>query len=154
VTVRLKPLGKTVSDRFPQKDVTVPLKQASSRVSSYRHNKTTDRAVVTIDGRDFWLGKFGSPESKQQYQRLIAEWLAGGRQLWRPVNDLSVLELIARFWSHAEMFYRKPDGRPTSELDNFRQALRPLKELYSDSLAREFGPLCLAAVRDNMIRRG
>src|SRR5688572_9017183 len=114
--------------------------KSALRIPSYRHNKTTDRAVVTIDGRDFWLGRHGTPESRQRYKRLIAEWLSSDRQLPASTEELAVIEVIARFWLHAERFYRKPNGAPTSELDNFRQALRPLKNLYGDSLVREFGP--------------
>ncbi len=112
----------------------------SPRIPSYRFHKSTNRAVVTLDGRDIFLGRYNSPESRQKYDRNINEWLGAGRQL--PVADLelTVLELLARFWRYAEGTYRRPDGSPTSELDNFRQALRPLKALYADHPARAFGP--------------
>src|SRR5262249_58246543 len=44
-------------------------------------------------------------------------------------------------WKHAEQHYRHPDGLPTSELNDFRLSLRPLKELYGHTRAAEFGPL-------------
>jgi hypothetical protein len=122
------------------------------RIPSYRRNKTTGRAVVTIDGRDIWLGKFDSPESRQKYKRPIAEWLSNDRHLPCEAPDLTVLELMAQFWKHVEGFYRRPDGTPTSEVANFRTALRPVCELYGDLLARDFGPRCLRAVRAEMIR--
>ncbi|HOW72930.1 MAG TPA: hypothetical protein PKY77_20205 [Phycisphaerae bacterium] len=46
---------------------------------SYRHHKPSDQAVVTIDGKDFYLGPYDTPESRSKYDRLIAMWLAGGR---------------------------------------------------------------------------
>ena len=38
------------------------------------------RARVQIDGRDHYLGPYGSDESKQRYDELIARWLCAGRK--------------------------------------------------------------------------
>src|SRR3954453_5623607 len=51
------------------------------RPPSYRHHKGTGQAVVTLNGKDFYLGVHGTPASKQKYDRLIAEWYANGRQV-------------------------------------------------------------------------
>ena len=56
----------------------------SLRTPSYRLHKPTGQAVVTLDGRDFYLGKHGTPASRAEYDRLIAEWLANGRAAPRP----------------------------------------------------------------------
>lgn len=126
------------------------------RVPKYRHNKTTDRAVVTLNGVDHWLGKYGTDESRQKYDRLIAQWLANDRQVpqVRHAADITIIELVAKFWAHCETFYRKPDGSPTTEVANFRHALKPLKALYGYSKASEFGPQSLKAVRQRMIDMG
>ncbi|MGD0462867.1 MAG: site-specific integrase [Tepidisphaeraceae bacterium] len=52
------------------------------------------------------------------------------------------------------MHYRRPDGSPTSELDNFRQALRPVRRLYGTSSSLQFGPKALKAVCEHMIGLG
>ena len=58
------------------------------------------------------------------------------------------------YWDrHVETYYVK-DGRPTSEQDNIRQALRFLRRLYGDTPGRDFGPLALKAVRQAMIDGG
>lgn len=124
---------------------------------SYRHHKPTGQGVVTLNGKDFYLGKFGTPESKQAYDRMIAEWLASGRQLVAVAaksDGLIVREVAAAFWLHAEGYYVGPDGQHTSELDNYRQALRPLEKLYGSHPATQFGPLALKAVRQEMIHMG
>ena len=46
---------------------------------AYRLYKRTGQAVVTLDGNDLYLGPYGSAESRQEYDRLIAEWLTNGR---------------------------------------------------------------------------
>lgn len=133
------------------------------RTPSYRLHKPTGQAVVTIRGRDLYLGKFGSPESKAEYDRLVAEWLANGRAFApRPrsdpggspaPSDLTVSELVLAYFRFAEGYYRK-NGRPTSEVVNIKGSLRPLRRLYGHTRARDFGPLALKVVRQSMIDAG
>lgn len=66
----------------------------------------------------------------------------------------SVAEVLLAFWSHAEEHYRAPDGTPSGELGNLKVALRPILQLYGMTLAKDFGPLALRAVRDRMVTEG
>jgi hypothetical protein len=43
------------------------------RVPSYCLHKATGPAVVRIGGKDHYLGKDGTPESRAEYDRLIAD---------------------------------------------------------------------------------
>ena len=121
---------------------------------SYRFYKRTGQAVTTIDGKDHYLGEFGSKASREAYDRLVGEWLMNGRCI--PVNDgpLTVSEMIAGFWHYVQRHYRRPDGTPTTEPENLRLALRPLRALYGHSPASGFGPLALKTVRQRMIEAG
>lgn len=130
------------------------MRPTPTRIPSYRLHKSSGRAVVTIDRRDVFLGRHGTPESRRKYDRIISEWIGAGRQLPVAAEDLTIIELIARFWTYAESTYRKRDGTPSTELDNFKQALRPLKALYADTPARLFGPRSLRGVQSAMIRLG
>jgi len=123
------------------------------RTPSYRRHKATGQAVVTLNGRDHYLGKHGTAASRREYDRLIGEWLARGRQLpsTRESDALTVTELIRAYWRHVKAYYLK-NGRPTSEQAGIRLALRPLKRMYGHTPARDFGPLSLKAVRDVMVR--
>src|SRR5262245_4560023 len=103
---------------------------------AYRLNKTTGRAVVTLNGVDHYLGRYGSAESRAEYDRIIAEWLARGRHL--SGSDLTIQEVIVAYLRFADGYYRKPDGRPTKEPLDIRQALRPLRKLYGSTVAAEF----------------
>ncbi len=126
------------------------------RLPSYRLHRPSGQAVVTLGGRDHYLGTHGSVASRQAYDRLLAEYLATrGRtaSAAAPPADLTMNELLLAYWDHALSYYVK-DGRPTSEPGTIRQALRPVRELYGDSSAADFGPLALKAVRQRMIELG
>ena len=127
------------------------------RTPSYRHHKPSGQAVVTLDGRDVYLGRYGTPQSRAEFDRLLAEWLSNGRRLPAPASahgtDLSVNELALVYLGFADGYYTKR-GKPTTEPESIRQTIKPLRRLYGDTLAREFGPLQLKAVRQAMIDAG
>lgn len=118
---------------------------------SYRLHRASGQAVVTIDGHDKYLGPYGSPESKAEYDRLIAEWLVRGRRAAPPPDTgPTVNEVILQYWRHAQAYYVK-DGKQTTEPVAIRHSLKPLRRLYGRTPARDFGPLALEAVRNDMI---
>ena len=53
----------------------------NGRVPRYRRHKRSGQAIVTLNGRDHYLGPHGSQTSVSEYDRLVAEWLASGRRL-------------------------------------------------------------------------
>ncbi len=126
------------------------------RTPSYRLHRPSGQAVVSLGGRDVYLGKHGTNESRDAYDRAVAEWLTGGRMTVRAggnvatPTDLSMNELILAYLRHAEVYYVK-NGVPTSEVANTKLALRPLRRLYGDTQAGGFGPLALKSVRAAMI---
>ncbi len=119
------------------------------KTPAYRLFRPKGLAVVTLNGRDVYLGKYGSPESRAEYDRLIAQWLANGRQLPVAVErrDLTINELILAYLRFADGYYLK-NGQPTKEPVNIRLAMRPLRQLYGHTPARDFGPLALKTVRE------
>lgn len=123
-----------------------------SKTPSYRHHKGRDLAVVTLNGKDHYLGQYGSPESKIAYDRLIAEWLAGGRRL-PSCDGLTIAELIVRFMEERVLpYYVDPVTKePGYEQENFRHSMRPLSRLYADMPAADFTPRHLTVVRQSMI---
>jgi integrase len=115
-----------------------------SYTPAYRLHRPSGRAVVTINGRDIYLGDFDSPESHQAYDRIIGEWLAGGRRLTSE-DRITVVELICRYLDHVDGQYR------SNEPKNIRDALNPLRELYGPTVAEDFGPPALKAVRKRFL---
>ena len=81
------------------------------RTPSYRFDKPSGQAVVTLSGRDYYLGPHGTEVSKAEYDRLVAMWLAGNRRPL-PVTEgehpaeLTVTELVVRYWTHVERYHR------------------------------------------------
>lgn len=120
-------------------------------IPKIRHHKASGRAAVVLDGRWIYLGKFGTEEARQEYERRITEWLANGRRLRSDNDGMPLTELIARYWRFAETYYRGRDGEPSKELSAIRCAMRPLKRLYGRTAASAFGPLALKTVRQTMI---
>ena len=119
-----------------------------------RKAKGSDLAFVEVQGTRIYLGAYGTVESKEGYRRTLLEWKANGKRLPVKPDAVTIVELISRFWAHAEQYYRHPDGRPTGTAVNFRTALRLLKELYGSTLATDFGPLALKALRERFIESG
>lgn len=124
-------------------------------VPKYRKHKASGQAIVTLAGRDYYLGPHNTKASKVEYDRLITEWLAGGRPTSPDSanRDLTITELLATYWRFAQGHYRK-NGKGTSELDNIRNAVRPLKTLYGQTTVAEFGTLALKAIQQQFIRDG
>jgi len=108
--------------------------------------------VVTLNGRDFYLGAHGTRTSKAEYDRLVGEWMTQGR-VFETDDSPTVTEVCVAYWRHAKTYYRK-DGKGTSEVDNIRDAVRLLLRLYGRTKAAEFTPLALKALRQRMIRDG
>jgi hypothetical protein len=123
-------------------------------VPKYCLHKARGLGVVRLSGRDFYLGPYGTPESLECYNRVVNEWLANGRRLIDRSEQITIIEVMAAFIEHAREYYRRPDGTPTTEFDNYCQAFRPLKKLYGTTPAAEFGPKALRAVQQEMIGLG
>ena len=82
------------------------------RIPSYRLHTPTGQAVVTISGKDFYLGKHDSPMRHAAYKRLIAEWLANHQLESRPASSSrTVNEILLAYLRHAQQYYRK-HGKP------------------------------------------
>ena len=128
---------------------------SSGRVPKLRLHKPSVRAVVRFDGTDFYLGKFGSEDSQNEYDRMVGEWMLRGRQVPAKRNgrstEMSVGELIVAYVTFADGYYRK-NGQSTGEYDAIRYSLRHLRKLYSNTRVSDFGPLALKNVREAMLK--
>lgn len=112
------------------------------------------QARIKYQGRTRYLGVHNSPESICAFETLLAEWreqFGKGKDASEPAVGFTVADLCAAFMKHAERHYRHADGTPTTEIESFKQSMRPLLRLYGDAVAAEFGPKALKDVRAAMI---
>lgn len=125
-------------------------------VPKYRKHRGSGQAIVSIAGRDFYLGPYGTKASKVEYDRLVAEWLANDRQpvLAAPERaGLHVAELIGRYWKFCQGHYRR-DGKPTRSLEEIKAALGVVRKLYGHTLVADFGPRSLKTIQRHLVDSG
>ncbi len=125
------------------------------RVPTYRLHKASKQAIVTLDGRDFYLGKYRTRVSRQAYDRLIAEWAANGRQLPATAQDgLTLVELCAHYKRFAKRYY-VTNGRLTNSYDHVVRVMQFLgSSPYGSTPVKDFGPLALKTLQTLMVGEG
>jgi hypothetical protein len=120
-------------------------------------HRPSGQAVVTLQGRDYYLGAYQSLESRDRYRRLVSEYLAGGgtapHQIDQEDGSLLVAELIAAYVRHTDSYYVH-DGKPTSQAMLVRLAMGVLKRLHGHLLVSEYGPLRLLEIQQALIQSG
>ena len=124
----------------------------SRQLPAYRKHKATGQAVVSLGGKDHYLGKWKSAASKAEYNRVTREWVAGGQI--HVTNDLTLVELLASFKRHARTYYVGPDGTVNKEYRNYVTLSKRLAKMYGTTLAADFGPLRLKAFRQSLVDHG
>jgi integrase len=117
------------------------------RLPTYRFHKASNQAICCILGRTYYLGEFDSKESRDKFNKLVAEYLTNpsfgiekGRQ--------SIAESVVAFLKHAKSYYGEG-----SEFEKYSRALAPMVELYSDLNIRDFGIQEFKAIREQWIRK-
>ncbi len=116
-------------------------------VPRYCRHKASGQARVRVNGKDIYLGVYGSPESHRRYADLIADWHSTNDA---PVKDLTVGQLTVFYIKWAEGHYRK-NGKPTTEVQTIRDALKRLNRLHRGKLAADVSPKTLKTLQQSMI---
>lgn len=117
-----------------------------AQIPSYRFHKPSGQAVVTIQGRDYYLGIYDSLDSREAYRRLLAEHLASGAPPISLSTSQTVSEVAERYLVHARAYYRS-----APHIDRVERAVAAAVNLYGSTRAIDFGPIALQAVRQTMI---
>jgi integrase len=117
---------------------------------SYKYHKS-GQAVVEIDGKSKYLGRYGSPSSWLLYAKLISE-KAGDGAGSSPSADpsLSVSGLVALWKEWAIYYYRDSPSTVESHLFAFKRLLLS----HADEPASSFSRTKLVSLRKKMIADG
>ena len=127
----------------------------TKKLPTYRKHKRSGQAIVNLSGVDHYLGPHGTKASKAEYDRLVGEWLANGRRAvaHKEAPSINVVDLCAHYWRFCKTYYVK-NGKPTDEQAGVRASIKALKQSYGKTVANDFGPLALEAVRQQMVETG
>jgi hypothetical protein len=100
-------------------------------------------------------GKSNSPpESLTAKARLEIELASSATGTVGENKRISVAEFLSAFNDYAQSHYRREDGTPTHEVDEYKLVIRDVRELYGETSAAGFGPLAVKAVRQRFIDVG
>jgi len=94
-----------------------PIGRPRADKPKYCLDKSSGRAFVTLEGRRRYLGRHGTQESRDLYDRLIGEWIAQGR----PRNLVDRRHRPHRHPDHRRILGRSADAVPQFEMSR-RQA--------------------------------
>jgi len=123
---------------------------SNSRSNPPKMGNNGGTAFVRTNGNRIYLGKFGSPEAKQNYARCIAEWAIANTaepgQSTPAIGSITVKSLSIAFLDHIQK-----SGHTRHH--GCRSAVKILVRLYSDITVDSFSPKCLAAVQYHFTAR-
>jgi len=132
-----------------------------NKLPKLRLHKPTGKAVVTICGRHHYCGKFGSAESQRHYNKLLAEWLANGRNLPPKAaarnhgggtsSGITIVELCERYLDDRRIYFAGPYGKPSRSYHRIKIVVKLLLNHYPALPAEQFGALKLRALRESLI---
>lgn len=127
------------------------------KVPKYRKHLSSGRAVVTLSGRDYYLGLYGTEESQQSYRKLISEYLASSG-LFLSKDDKETLTISSLAESYLRHAKNEFGGDRLTRKELLRTAYgdallgcRALTSVYGPTLASEFGPQSLKAIREDLL---
>lgn len=117
-------------------------------IPRYRKH-ASGQAVVSIDGKDIYLGKYETPDSRQRYTELVTAYLERKPTLDGPTRSrLTIAKAIDRFWfGHAAKVEKR-------ERHHYQRALQPLSRLYGSKPIADLGPVWFQAVRRAYVELG
>ena len=93
-----------------------------------RRRKSSGHAYARFAGHQKWFGRYDDPKTHQAFAEYLLRWQAraalGSTQ--GSAQAATMVALVARYLEHAEVYYRRADGRPTGTVEAIVYAVRPL----------------------------
>lgn len=111
-------------------------------VPKYCLKKSRNLAYVTINGKQKYLGRYGTPQSKMAYARVIKEWKANQCEIG------ATCELPHP--SIGQLFLKYIDAHPSRVDEPWKIAIRPLFRKWRHTPCDEAGLWMLLQLQENM----
>ena len=119
-------------------------------VPKYSLHKPTGQARVRIKGKDHWLGKHGTLESRQRYAEILLKW---EQETDAESRLVTFGELSMMFKQFAKSHYVK-NGKQTSEVTIVKSSLKFMNQVCRNVPLAEIRPRHLKEARQRMIEHG
>ncbi len=122
----------------------------------YSLHKSSGNAKVRLNGKSRYLGKYGTPESKEAYAKFLAAIPKPGTEVIvvaSPGTVPLIGEAVLKYQTYAEKYYSR-DGVPTGEHVTITCALRPFNRRFAELPVNGFKPDMLELVQEDMIKLG
>ena len=121
---------------------------------SYRLHRPSGQAVVTLRGRDIYLGRFDSPESHQRFAEVMRDHADGRPVIVLGSAGITVAEAVVIYLDHARRYYRDSKGQSTGQLPRIQRALTTLVQLHASLRLAELGPKHLRECQREWVGEG
>jgi integrase len=121
-----------------------------------RHS--SGQARVTLSGKTYYCGRYGSVASQKRYAELLERWHSNGRRPLERDPDVEQAQSMRTVFAAWEQYlddagrYRK-NGKPTSQRNIVRVAVREFVGEFGDISASDFHERFVLQHRDDLERR-
>ena len=121
-----------------------------------KYSRKGRKAVVFMSGRTHYLGDYDSPESREEYDRLILQYLNSNRTLAevaKPARNYTTVEdVVIAFWKHTKDYYGD-SGKRRCHRNYIKTVLQSVRRLFGELPVNQFGPKRLKQFQRYLILR-
>ncbi len=121
---------------------------ARKNLPGYLLHKRSGQAVVVLNGKTIYLGKYKSKASREEYENVIADFIANGKKLppTRTKSDCLIETLCYDYLDNQKKVHSK-NGKPTEAFGHCRLAVAPVIKHYGQNSIPDFGSRSLLFIQ-------
>lgn len=112
---------------------------------------SSGQARITVDGKDYYLGRWGTPESRAAHARFVLDWVARkGPPI--DIKKATISSVCDSYLNYAKTYYVKRE-RPTGEYHKIKHITETIKGLFGSYPIGEFRQDSLKALRAHWVEK-
>ena len=125
-------------------------------IPSYRLHKPSGQAIVSLSGKMIYLGKYKTPESREKYTQIIAEYTANDCRLppAKIQSKVRMEQLVTDYLNDLAKSYPPKKGTRHTPFTRSAAILGTVVSLYGKSCVSEFSPTSVLFIRDKWVDSG